>query len=264
MRSLRRAVIVLALFAGCSSDGGRPAIAPDAVSAPVDLRLEVVAEHPHDTGSFTEGLVFVGARLYETAGGYGTSDIREVEPTTGAVVRSAALPDDEFAEGLGAHDDELVQLTWREGIARSWSTDLVAGETFDIDGEGWGLSYDPAGDRWVQSDGSARLIFRDPTTFEVMGMMTVRDDHGPVRRINELEVVGDVVWANVWKSDDLLRIDLGTGHVTGRVDATELVPDDLTDPEAVLNGIAHRDGDPADRLWLTGKLWPTMYVVDVS
>ena len=117
--------------------------------------------------------------------------------------------------------------------------------------------------RWVQSDGSSRLTFRAPDSFAVLGRQEVRREGRPVRRLNELEVVGRDVWANVWQSDDLLRIDLATGRVTAVVDASALGPHPRPDSDAVLNGIAHRAGDAASRLWVTGKRWPSMYVVEV-
>jgi putative peptide zinc metalloprotease protein len=265
MRALRRAVIVLALFAGCSSGGDRTVTGPTSAStsAPERLTLAIVRQVPHDPAAFTEGLVFAGDRLYESSGGYGTSDVREVDPTTGTVLRSVPLPADEFGEGLGEHGGSLVQLTWRERIARRWSLDLAPGSTSSYSGEGWGLSWDPTGRRWVQSDGSSRLTFRAPDSFAVLGRQEVRREGRPVRRLNELEVVGRDVWANVWQSDDLLRIDLATGRVTAVVDASALGPHPRPDSDAVLNGIAHRAGDAASRLWVTGKRWPSMYVVEV-
>jgi glutamine cyclotransferase len=263
MRSLRCAAAAIALVAGCSA--GVRGHGPSLRSRPRSLHLTVVARHPHDPTAFTEGLVFVGDRLFESSGGYGSSDVREVDPDSGAVVRSAPLPGDEFGEGLAAAGRRLRQLTWREGIARSWSLDLAGGPVARYAGEGWGLSFDPATDRWVQSDGSASLTFRDRETFAPLGHLEVRRAGRPVTDLNELEVVGRSVWANVWKRDELVRIDVRSGDVTAVVDASDLVPpSSRNDPEAVLNGIAHRPGDPPERLWVTGKRWPTTYVVDVG
>ena len=265
MRSLRCVLVVLALFGGCSSgrDGDDTSAAREP-AAPDELGLEVVAEHPHDPRAFSQGLVFAGDRLFESTGGYGTSDVREVDPETGEVLRSVALPGVEFAEGLAYDGEALRQLTWKEGTAHSWTLGLEPGNPASYEGEGWGLAFDEGGDRWVQSDGSGTLTFRDADSFEATGAVRVRRGGTAVDELNELEVVGDALWANVWHSTELLRIDLDSGAVTATVDATELVPRDLDDPEAVLNGIAHRPGDPPGRLWLTGKRWPTTYVVDVG
>jgi glutamine cyclotransferase len=256
-------VAAIALLAGCSTASRHPL--PHPPRRPRSLHLSVVARHPHDPSAFTEGLVFVGHRLFESSGGYGSSDVREVDPDSGAVVRSAPLPTDQFGEGLAAAGGRLRQLTWREGVAHTWSLDLAEGPVAHYEGEGWGLSFDPATDRWVQSDGSSTLTFRDRDTFAPSGHLEVRRAGRPVTDLNELEVVGRSVWANVWKRDELVRIDLRSGDVTAVADASSLVPATTRDDrEAVLNGIAHRPGDPPGRLWLTGKRWPTSYVVDAS
>ena len=150
--------------------------------------------------------------------------------------------------------DGLVQLTWKDGVAHRWSVDdLTPSGVFDYEGEGWGLTFD--GEEFVQSDGSPTLTRRDATTFEPTATVEVTRGGDPVEEINELEWVDGVIWANVWHSDEILRIDPSTGHVTGVIDASALWEAPERTAELTLNGIAHRPGDPPNRLWLTGKNW---------
>jgi glutamine cyclotransferase len=227
------------------------------------LSVEVLAEHAHDPEAFTQGLAFDDDVLVESTGLNGQSSIRLVE-TDGGVIDRVDLDEEFFAEGAAVLDGEIVQLTWTSGVAFRWQADSLEpiGE-FTYGGEGWGLTLDSAEGRWIQSDGSATLTFRDPDDFAELGSVDVTRDGSPVDQLNELEWVDGELWANVWKSTEIVRIDPDSGEVTGVIDAAELVPSGLDDPQAVLNGIAHRPGDPSDRLWLTGKLWPTMYEVRV-
>lgn len=243
-----------------STASGGPAASP---VVPARLSWEVVGSFPHDTDAFTQGLLVDGqGRLFESTGLVGHTSVREVDRATGEVLRSAAPPDAVFGEGLAEAGDRLLQLTWKDGVALAWDP-----ETFELlgsheyAGEGWGLCAD--GTRLVMSDGSANLTFRDLVTFEPTGIVRVTASGEPVVRINELECVDGEVWANVWETPYVVRIDPATGAVTGVLDMTGLADPDpsATDPGAVLNGIAY---DPtAGTFLLTGKLWPTMYEVRV-
>lgn len=201
-----------------------------------------------------------GGRLFESTGRVGLSSLREVDPETGGVMRQVAPPDEVFAEGLALADGRLIQLTWREGLAYAWDAqtfDLLT--TWTYEGEGWGLCFD--GRRLVMSDGSPRLAFRDALTFELLGGVEVTLDGKPLPRLNELECVGDRIWANVWETDQLVRIDPVSGRVDGVLLADGLLePHPVrTDPGAVLNGIAF-DTRTGTYL-LTGKLWPELIEV---
>jgi glutamine cyclotransferase len=238
-----------------------------ASAAPTPVRVlewEVVSRRPHDTAAYTQGLLLDDeGRLFESTGMWGKSDLRETDATTGEVLRRQASPPQLFSEGLARVGRELVQLSWRAGLARRFDIDsfeLLGSHRYS--GEGWGLCYD--GERLVMSDGSAYLSFRDPYTFELTGSVRVTLDATPVARLNELECVDGAVWANVWLTDSIVRIDPADGRVTGVLDLSGVIEPDpaMADPSAVLNGIAY---DPAAGTFLvTGKYWPELIEIRVS
>ena len=247
---------------GPSAASATDTVAPRRPPAtPVSLRLTVLEHYPHDPRAFTQGLLLRGSTLYESTGLYGQSSLREVDLVSGVVRRKVSLPAHLFGEGLAMVEDRLVQLTWTNGIARVYSLPhftLLAEHRYE--GEGWGLCYD--GESLIMSDGTDRLFVRDPDTFAVRRTLRAFDENGPVNRLNELECVGNHVYANVWQSWTIVRIDTRSGHVDARIDASNLLSamEKATLPaEAVMNGIAY---DPAsDTFLLTGKLWPRIHRV---
>jgi glutamine cyclotransferase len=223
------------------------------------LGYRVVTEREHDTDAFTQGLALRDGVLFEGTGLYGESRIVRSTFPDGGVTAERDLSDDEFGEGVEVLGDRVYQLTWKEGTAHVYSAEsLRQVGTLDYDGEGWGLATD--GERLIMSDGTSQLRFRDPATFEVQRSVTVRDDGGPLDRLNELEYVGGAVLANVWQSDRIAIIDPANGELEGWLDLTGLNPDpdNLSDND-VLNGIAfdRRTG----RLLVTGKRWPTLFEI---
>jgi glutamine cyclotransferase len=242
------------LVAGCTT--------PSVQAAPElhQLRVEVLAVHPHDPDAFTQGLELHDGLLYESTGRYGQSDLRVVDPTTGHVQHQVRLPVTFFGEGLTLVDDRIWQLTWREGVAIEWDRErLVERSRVNYSGEGWGICYDQPRDRLVMSDGSATLTFRDPDTFAATGSVTVTRSGTAQHMLNELECVGDHVYANVWQTDEIVRIDLATGRVDAVVDASGLLPAHQRRTADVLNGIAAVPG--TDTFLITGKLWPSLFEV---
>jgi glutaminyl-peptide cyclotransferase len=244
-----------------------PAIQDSAVRDP-DERIEprsgtitVLDTIPHDTGAFTQGLEFDGDRLYESTGLVGSSTLRELDPATGTTLRSIAV-DDVFAEGLTIVDGDAIQLTWRAGEAYRYDVETFELlETHTYDGEGWGLC--DSGDELHMSDGTPTLSTRDTTTFELLRTVEVTFNGAPVERINELECVGDSVWANIWQTPLIIEIDPTSGVVLTVLDATELRPESTTDNSgAVLNGIAF--DATTDTFLLSGKLWPVTYRVQIG
>ena len=261
--------VVLLVVAGCGV--AAPATpAPTAAATPSavpTLRPEVLAELPHDPAAFTQGFEIDGGVLYEGTGLEGRSQLRELDPDTGAVRRSVPLPGQLFGEGITVVGDRIWQLTWRDGVALEWDrATLTLRREVPLDGEGWGLCDDggepPDGHRarLVRSDGTDRLRFHDPVTFAEQGSVAVTLNGAPVTQLNELECVGGQVWANVWQTDRIVRIDPATGQVTAVVDAAGLLDPARRAAADVLNGIAAVPGGDGEFL-VTGKLWPVTFRV---
>ena len=242
---------------GGRGTAGSPAVA-GAPQAAERLAVRVLSVRPHDPRAYTQGLVWDHGTLYESAGLYGSSSLRQVDPLTGEVLRQRDVPPGYFAEGLALVGDRLVQLTWKEGVALIYEARTFErrGE-YRYEGEGWGLCDD--GRRLVMSDGSDRLSFRDRATFALLGGVDVRLDGQPLRQLNELECLAGAVYANVWMSDQIVRIDPATGRVTAAIDAGGLLDAAEQARADVLNGIAY---DAAKKTFLiTGKLWPKLFEV---
>lgn len=233
------------------------------------LRIRVIRRLPHDPGAFTQGLqVHADGRLFESTGLNGHSTVRQVALDSGEVQRSFSVDRNYFAEGLTIVGDRLIQLTWQSGRAFEYDLETFAlRREFEYDGEGWGLCLQDAeqaagpGPRLVMSDGSSTLTFRDPDSFEQTGAVQVRRGRRGVSRLNELECVGDAVYANVWQTDEIVRIDPSTGRVTATIDASGLLTaQDRSEHDVdVLNGIAYLPD--SEHFLITGKRWPAMFEV---
>jgi glutamine cyclotransferase len=217
--------------------------------------------YPHDPAAFTQGLVYLDGALYEGTGLEGRSSIRKVQLATGKVLQNRALSAEFFGEGITNWRGRLLQLTWRSQVGFVYDlTTFRPLARFEYKGEGWGLTND--GRRLIMSDGTARLRFLDPATLRETGAVTVTDEGRPVPNLNELEFVKGEVLANIWMTDRLARIDPESGKVTGWIDLTGLLsPADRRAGVDVLNGIAY---DAArDRIFVTGKLWPKLFEIDL-
>ncbi len=222
------------------------------------LGVNVLRRFAHDTSAYTQGLIWSEGKLYESTGQYGASTLRRLDPQTGEVEHRVAISPAFFGEGLARVGDRLIMLTWKAQRAFVFELDSFAPTgTFSYRGEGWGLCDD--GSRLIMSNGSDRLTFRDRETFEAAGDVAVTLRGVPLPQINELECVGDAVYANVYQQDFLVRIDPATGRVTQFIDAAGLLTLEERRGTDVLNGIAY---DPeAATFYLTGKLWPAMFEV---
>jgi glutamine cyclotransferase len=222
----------------------------------------IINTYPHDTGAYTEGLQYVDGVLYESTGWFGQFSIRKVALESGEILQRfdrADLPPEYFGEGITLLGDELYQVTWqaREGFVYARDSFAVL-KTFNYDSEGWGLTHD--GQRLIMSDGTATLHFIDPETLTETGRVEVRDQNGPVEKLNELEYIHGSIYANVWQTDRIARIDPQTGAVTAWIDLSGLGdPSFRVNPDAVLNGIAYDAQN--DRLFVAGKLWPSLFEI---
>ncbi len=240
-------------------------LAPDA--SPIFYTYQVIATFPHDATAFTQGLLFDEGQLYEGTGLYGESTLRRVDLLTGAVEKQIALPDQYFGEGIAIANGKIYQLTWQEqtGFIYDKTTFEQLGE-FSYSTQGWGLTFD--GNSLIMSDGSSQLFFLDPSTMMVVKQITVSffdptdQSRKPVNQLNELEYIEGEIFANIWQTDTIVRIDPITGNVNGVINLSGLLPAEAhTVTTDVLNGIAYLP--ESKRLFVTGKKWPTLFEIQL-
>jgi glutaminyl-peptide cyclotransferase len=222
------------------------------------VELTLISSHQHDSEAFTQGLEMHNGLLYESTGLYGHSSLREVDPLSGQVIRQTELDESLFAEGITIVGDNIVMLTWKEGVALVFdieSMTVVANHTYA--GEGWGLCYD--GTHLVMSNGTSELAFRNPEDFTLTSTLRVTDQGNEVSQLNELECVGQTVYANIWGSDSIIAIDKSNGEVGLTIDVSMLAENESDGYNNVLNGIAYVPEQ--DAFLITGKNWTSMHLV---
>nr|WP_294850716.1 glutaminyl-peptide cyclotransferase [uncultured Sphingomonas sp.] len=224
--------------------------------------IEILKEYPHDPASFTQGLFVHKGQLYEGTGQYGESRIARIDLQSGKALAQSSYPADQFGEGAVRWNDQIISVTWRGGIGHRWRlSDLKPLETFRYSGEGWGLTA--LGKQIVLSDGTSDLRFFNPATMRQTGKVAVTLRGKPLTQLNELEAIDGEIWANVWMTDFIVRIDPTSGKVRSIVDLRGLKERaGASGPDAVLNGIAWDAG--AKRLFVTGKYWPKLYEIRVG
>ncbi len=242
----------------------RPPAVPFDTSTP-RVSPHVIRSWPHDTAAYTQGLAIYRGHLLESTGRLAQSDVREVDITTGAARRRAALPATEFGEGIAVMGNRLYQLTWQGGRGHVYGANtLIPIDSFSYVGEGWGLATD--GRTLYMSDGTSRIRVLDPYGFHVLRTIQVREADSTVWMLNELEWVRGELWANVYQTDFIARIDPVTGRVVGWIDVGNLLTavqrQDVAKRGGVANGIAF--DSIGNRIFLTGKLWPRLFEVDVA
>jgi glutamine cyclotransferase len=232
------------------------------VTAQKRYGYKVIATYPHDENAYTQGLFFLDGLLYESTGEYGKSTLRKVKPTSGEVVASRALDRRYFGEGIALCNGLVYQLTWREGECIVYDAATLAPQhTLRYAGEGWGLTTN--GKQLIMSNGSNIIYFLSPQTLREERRIAVRTERGSVSRLNELELIDGEIWANVYTTNQIIRIDTATGQVRGTIDLTGILPASLrTRRTDVLNGIAY--DAVQKRIFVTGKNWARMFEIKIT
>jgi len=236
--------------------------AAQTISAAPKLHYKVVNSYPHDPKAFLQGLVWHDGGFYESTGLPGQSTLRRVQFPSGQVTKSVSLSPELFGEGLAMVGDELIQLTWQTHRGFVYDRESFAlMREFSYTNEGWGLTYD--GTNLILSDGSDGLTYLDPRSFEPVRRLPVTWDGKPQFNLNELEFIEGEIWANVWHTDFILRIDPSTGHVNSFLDLKAILPAGVErGSEAVLNGIAYDSINK--RVFVSGKNWPRLFEIRIK
>lgn len=226
-----------------------------------EYRLEVVAEYPHDTGSYTQGLFFHDGQMYESTGLHGKSTFRKVDVETGDALEKLNFDKKYFVEGSVIWNGNLYILTWESRVAFIYDAEtLEYKSSWKYPREGWGITTD--GKHLIASDGTANLYFMDENFAQKKKVLVTIDDR-PVRFLNELEYIDGKIWANVYTADEIVIIDPKDGRVEGVIDCRELLPKELRTPDTdVLNGIAY--DEKTGKIYLTGKNWPKIYEIKLT
>ncbi len=221
----------------------------------------ILNSYTHDRDAFTQGLAFENSTLYEGTGLHGKSSLRRVDLKTGNVLQVHALPYDYFGEGITVFKDTIIQLTWQSNTGFVYDKNsFEVLRVFTYATEGWGITHDEK--RLIMSDGTSTLYFLDADTFRITGHIQVYDNDNLVGNLNELEYVDGQIYANIWPTDSIAMIDPHNGHVTGWIDLSGILPPQIDDmPVDALNGIAYDITN--GRLFVTGKLWPRLFEIEL-
>lgn len=254
-------VAALATSAACDASHANGSGVQQQSSVPFRVQnfsYDVISTYPHDPAAFTQGLVYHQGVLYESTGLNGQSSLRQVELETGKVMKRVNVPSAHFAEGLALFNNRLYQLTWQTQTTFVYDPDSFAQlRTFNYSGEGWGLTHN--GQSLIMSNGSNQIRFLDPETFQVQRTISVTENDRAVSMLNELEFIKGEIYANIWLTDRIARIDPASGRVSGWVNLAGLLTPEERNRADVLNGIAYDEAN--DRLFVTGKNWPKLFQI---
>ncbi len=263
-------IAAMTILSACNSNDGPdrdPTVAPAYVNiaAPKDISYTITAQHPHDTSAYTQGLQLFNGKMYEGTGDYETSSLRITDWKTGAVEKKHMMGTDKiFGEGINIFKNKLYQLTWQSHIVYVYDLDNIDKpiKTFNWASEGWGITNN--GTDLIVSDGSSNLYFVDPETFKIKSTIAVITNEGPVQYLNELEYIDGFVYANVYETEYIVKIDPESGHVVGKMTFPNLLTEAEKIPERtnVLNGIAY--DSTSKTMFITGKRWPKLFEVKMN
>ncbi|HJV20745.1 MAG TPA: glutaminyl-peptide cyclotransferase [Sediminibacterium sp.] len=254
------------LFSSCkehSNEANEPVI-NQAIQAPAVINYTIVKVFPHDTSSYTQGLFWHNNALYEGTGWYGEGKILTIDPASGKAENKVTIGDQYFGEGITLLNNKIYQLTWQEHKVFVYdAASFKKVKEFDWTYEGWGLTTD--GKQLIISTGGSNLYYVNPETFKVERTLGVSDNNGYVSNLNELEFVDGSIYANIYNTDLIVKINPATGSVTGRMDFTDLLQktnQPIYPNKDVLNGIAY---DAARKsFYITGKRWPALYEIKLN
>lgn len=261
---MHKFLLVIALFGfiACKNNDGEEPNKPDP-NAPKIMSYSIISTYPHDTSSYTQGLLIYKGEMYEGTGNYSYSKLKKVDLKTGKALREIALDKKYFGEGITILNDTIYQLTYKEKKVFVYTLkDFKKVKEFDVDFEGWGLTHD--GKNLIVTTGSSELNYYDPTTFKLLKTQTVTDAGTPTSNLNELEFIDGFVYANQYQYPYIFKIDPATGQIVAKADLTAMWNRiKAIDRDAdVPNGIAYDSA--TKKMYITGKWWPELYEVQFS
>ena len=258
-KNLAFLALVPVLLYACKNGGGGDNNTSPAEDSHV-MTYKVIATYPHDTTAFTQGLEFYKGQLFEGTGENGESELRKVDLQTGKVLQKVDLDEKYFGEGITIFGDKIYQLTWESHVVFQYDTNFKLLRQFHIPTEGWGMTHDST--HLIVSDGSSKLYFRDPNTMDSVKVINVSNSSGLVNNLNELEYINGYIYANIWQTDNIIKINPATGDVVSEADLSKILEKSghtVYDLNDVLNGIAYNP--LTQKTYITGKRWPVLFEV---
>lgn len=270
MKEILLFVVIINLVAACkdrdadNNDSGTN-ITVNTLPPPANINYNIVAAYPHDTSSYTQGLIWQNNVLYEATGLEGESRLMKVDIKSGKAEQSISIDPSLFGEGITMLNDKIYELTWQNNIVFVYDAKTFKKiKEFRWDHEGWGITHN--GKELIISTGDSNLYFVDPETFKLLRIVGVTDNNGPVGNLNELEYINGSVFSNIYLTDYIVRIDPSTGHITGKLDLSGLLEKSgkqvSNDGNLVLNGIAYDSAK--NSIYITGKKWPLLYELKLN
>ena len=270
MKSLLALATVTLFIAACNNNSSDnkdsdTATATNIIPAPANINYNIVNTYPHDTSSFTEGLIWENSNLYESTGLEGKSKLMKIDIKNGKAQQSVSLDNSIFGEGITLLNDKIYQLTWQNHKVYVYDAKTLKKlKELNWEHDGWGMTNN--GTNLIISTGESNLYFVDPDNFKIRKIVGVSDNNGPLGNLNELEYVDGFIYANIWMTDYIIKIDLSNGNVSGKIDLSDLRRQSGNhvniDKENVLNGIAYDSTKKS--FYITGKNWPLLFEMKVN
>lgn len=263
MKKILVATLILALFTACNDSDSTTEPSIPASTTPKPVGYSIARTYPHDTSSFTQGLILYKGDLYEGTGEYGRSHLLKINLDNGQIKKKIKLDDKFFGEGVTILNDTIYQLTWKENTVFAYTlSDLKKVKEFRIDTDGWGITHN--GQELIVSDGTSNLYYYSPFNFQLLRTQTITEGGNLSYNLNELEYIDGYIYANQWQAPYIFKIDPGSGAIVGKIDLTDVWNRvKAKDPQAdVPNGIAFDSA--SNKIYITGKRWPELYEIELS